>query len=89
MCLPVLALVRCAEKNEAPAPEAPGSFLLDQPWEYQSTNFVTSGEAFSPSHLGWGQPRRVRSVAHNGPSAIVTTRSATFALGAWRSRRRR
>lgn len=44
----VSALSACAEETHPPVPDAPGSFLLDNPWQYEGTTLVTSGDESVP-----------------------------------------
>ena len=54
-CLPLclifplaVALGGCAEETHPPVPDAPGSFLLDTPWQYESTTVATNGDEAVP-----------------------------------------
>jgi len=49
LLVPVLAAFpACAEETHAPVPDAAGSFLLDNPWQYESTTLVTNGNEAVP-----------------------------------------
>lgn len=43
-----MALGACAEETHPPVPDAPGSFLLDTPWQYESTTVATNGDESVP-----------------------------------------
>jgi hypothetical protein len=42
------ALGACAEQTQPPVPDAPGAFLLDTPWQYESTTVATNGDESVP-----------------------------------------
>jgi hypothetical protein len=42
------ALGACAEETHPPVPDAPGAFLLDTPWQYESTTVATNGDESVP-----------------------------------------
>lgn len=49
LLFPVLAAFpACAEETHAPVPDTAGSFLLDNPWQYESTTLVTNGNEAVP-----------------------------------------
>jgi hypothetical protein len=44
----VIGLCACAEEPTEPTPDIAGAFLLDAPWQYQSTTLLTTGEETVP-----------------------------------------